>query len=251
MTLVELLNMPLVTSRREQVLVALYYDTVIGSTPGMTAEQVKSALISARVTGSRNANVADVLNKSGALVDFTSPSGAARLWRLTDPGIEKVRQLVGLPETHVERKHDIQALSDLVRTIADEEVRKYFEEGLIALRSGALRASIVFVWSGVVRTIREKTLAKGSVLLNAALKKHFQACRVVKSIDDFAYVPDSLLILAAQELQLVDKSQRTMLEHGLDLRNHSGHPAKYNPGPKKVSSFIEDMLSTVFDIRAC
>jgi hypothetical protein len=36
------------------------------------------------------------------------------------------------------------------------------------------------------------------------------------------------------------------LEEALNLRNRCGHPTKYRPGEKKVSSFIEDVAGIVF-----
>jgi len=250
MTLVELLGKLDSPSRQSQTLVALYYGTVVGQVADMTAAQLKGALVASRAPRAKNANVADILSKCGEYVDYTTPKAGARLWRLTGTGIEHVRSLVGIPETHIEKKHDVQALTDLVVGISSPEVRKYFEEAIVCLRAGALRACIVFVWTGVISTVRERMFAKGLPALNAALVRHYQKCKTINSLDDFAYVPDNLLLLAAQDLQLFDKSQKTILEHGLDLRNHSGHPAKYDPGGKKASSFIEDMLSIVFGIKA-
>ncbi len=53
-------------------------------------------------------------------------------------------------------------------------------------------------------------------------------------------------MLSAQELGLYDKNQRAVLEDCLNLRNKCGHPGKYKVGPKKVSSFIEDLIGIVF-----
>ena len=50
----------------------------------------------------------------------------------------------------------------------------------------------------------------------------------------------------AQDLGLFDKAEKTTLGEALDLRNRCGHPSKYVPGVKKVSSFIEDVVGIVF-----
>lgn len=250
MTLAELLSPIKNGLRRDQVLSTLYFATIIGQQVGLSADEVRRSLVSARIPKARDANVADVLAKCGHLVDFSEVKPGPRIWRLTSSGITHVRKLLNLPETHVEKVNDVAALSALIGSIADDEVRKYFEEALLCLQADALRACIVFAWSGTVRTIRERMLSRGEVVLNAVLVKHYTKCKHVKSIDDFAYVPDTLLIQAAQDLQLLDKSEKTVLEHALDIRNHCGHPAKYNPGAKKVSSFLEDLLSTVFGITA-
>jgi len=82
--------------------------------------------------------------------------------------------------------------------------------------------------------------------LNAAILKHDPKARKVTKLDHFAYIKDSVALLAAQDLGIFDKSEKDTLEEALDLRNRCGHPAKYQPGVKKVSSFIEDLISTVF-----
>ena len=48
------------------------------------------------------------------------------------------------------------------------------------------------------------------------------------------------------DLSIFDKSEKRQLGQALDLRNDCGHPVKYKPGEKKVSSFIEDVTSIVF-----
>jgi hypothetical protein len=53
-------------------------------------------------------------------------------------------------------------------------------------------------------------------------------------------------LLAAKDLGQLDKNQKDTLEEALDLRNRCGHPGKYKPGVKKVSSYIEDIVSIVF-----
>jgi len=47
-------------------------------------------------------------------------------------------------------------------------------------------------------------------------------------------------------LFVLDKNEKDILEEALNLRNKCGHPGKYKLGPKKVSSFIEDIVNIVF-----
>ena len=68
----------------------------------------------------------------------------------------------------------------------------------------------------------------------------------IKKVDDLVLVKESVLLLSLQELGLVDKNQRSVLEDCLNLRNKCGHPGKYKVGEKKVSSFIEDLVGIVF-----
>jgi len=55
-----------------------------------------------------------------------------------------------------------------------------------------------------------------------------------------------MTLQAAQDLGVLDKNEKDTLKERLSLRNRSGHPGKYLPGIKKVSSFIEDVISILF-----
>lgn len=66
------------------------------------------------------------------------------------------------------------------------------------------------------------------------------------NLGHFAYIKNRITLLGAMELGIVDKNQKDILIENLNLRNKCGHPGKYKPGPKKASSFIEDIVSIVF-----
>lgn len=200
----------------------------------------------ARTKGWARVNVADVLSKSGPLVDTSGLQGKKRLWNLTDSGREHVRNLLGLPKVDVEVEHDVGTLEELVAKIPDTDVRDYLDEAVKCLQVGALRACTVFVWVAAIRTIQSGLIAKGSAAATAAVQKHDPKARAVKSLDDFAYVKDATTLLAAKELGILDKNQKDTLTEALNLRNRCGHPGKYRPGAKKVSAFVEDITSIVF-----
>jgi len=246
MTLVEFLAPLKTASHRERVLAVMYYRQRYDGVDSLTAEQIKSGLERARAPKWKSVNVPDVLAKSGELVDTTGREGAALLWKLTPSGEEHVREQLGLPATDPEVEHDVGSLTAIVAKVKDLVVRAYVEEAITCLQVDALRACVVFLWVGAVRIIHTEMLTYGEIPLNAALLKHDRNARKVTKVDHFAYIKDSVALLAAQDLGMFDKSEKDTLEEALDLRNRCGHPAKYKPGAKKVSSFIEDLISTVF-----
>ena len=130
--------------------------------------------------------------------------------------------------------------------IADPVVKGFVEESVTCLKVGALRAAIVFLWAGVVRTLQEKVILKGVGNVNAAIQVHDSKARQVKTVDDFQYIKDKTFLLAAEGVGVVDKAERTTLEDALKLRNNCGHPNNYNPGPAKAKSFIEDVTGIVW-----
>ena len=93
---------------------------------------------------------------------------------------------------------------------------------------------------------QERLVAKGGQAVATALLKHDSKARPIKTVDDFTFSKEVHQLQVAQDLGLLDKAEKTTLGEALDLRNRCGHPNKYSPGVKKVSSFIEDVISIVF-----
>jgi hypothetical protein len=247
MTLVEFLA-PILRegAHLNRVLAILYFAQRYEGSAGMTAEQVRAKLITARVPTARKVNVPDVLGKSGALADIAGEVGKAKLWKLTDQGAARVREVLGLPEADAEIEHDVGTLTQLTVKITDDVVRTYLDEAIRCLQVGALKACVVFTWAGAIRTIQEQLLTKGGAPVTTALQRHDNRARQVRTIDDFALSKETHHLQVAQDLGLIDKGQKTTLDEALDLRNRCGHPSKYQPGVKKVSSFLEDVIGIVF-----
>jgi hypothetical protein len=246
MTLVEFLHPIKSNSNRDKCLAVLYYKLRYENIESMTAQQIHQAFVQTRMPNAAGVNVPDVLAKSGALVDSPGSTGSARLWRITDAGRTRVRHLMGLPETEAEVEHDISELNRLLARITDPIVKGFVEESVSCIRVGALKAAIVFLWAGAVRTLQEKVILKGVSNVNAAIVIHDTNARQVKKVDDFQYIKDKTFLLAAEGVGILDKAERGTLESALDLRNKCGHPTKYSPGPARTKSFIEDVTGIVF-----
>ena len=246
MTLVEFIAPLSKNKHQDRILAILYYKERYEAKGALTAEQIRQGLRIARVKRWSKVNVADVISKSGHLLDTAGLEENKRLWHLTDSGSTYVRELLGLPKSDVEVEHDIGTLQTKVLQIQNPDVRDYLEEGLKCLQVGALRACVVFVWTAAIRIIQEKLISSGQTSVNSALKKHDPKARDIRRLDDFAYIKDLITLLAAKELGIIDKNQKDTLEEALGLRNRCGHPSKYIPGVKKVSAYIEDLASIVF-----
>ncbi len=246
MTLVEFIAPLLKGTHQDRILAIFYYRERYEQKTTLTAEEIRKSLKSIRLKGWARVNIADVLNKSGSLVDTSTTQGKGRPWNLTDSGRERVRQILGLPKADVEVEHDAGTLEALLTSASDPEVRNYLEEALKCLRVGALRACVVFVWTAGIRTIQTALMAKGATALTSSLRTHDPKTRDIKGIDDFAYVKDATTLLAAKDLGILDKNEKDTLTESLNLRNRCGHPSKYRPGVKKVSAFVEDVTSIVF-----
>ena len=233
-------------SVRKISLAVLYFALRYENTESLTVEDVKGMIKRGRLAKAAKSNIADALSKSAPYVETCGKKDNRLLWRLTSTGEKFVRQILELPEHDVEVQHDISSLDALLKNIGHEYSRAFVEEALTCLKVNALRAAIVFLWAGAIRIIQEGVMKKGVKKVNAALSKYESNPRAVKKIDDLSYFKDSTLLLVAQELGLFDKNERSVLQGALDLRNKCGHAGKYSPGPKRASSFIEDLMTVVF-----
>lgn len=246
MTIVEFLHPLKGGAIRDICLAALYFSDRYNGNSEVTVEELRALLKRARVPRAAKLNLADVLAKSAPHVDTAGKRSRSFLWTLTTAGREHVRSTLGLPEAEPEIEHDVSSLESLLSSVSDPEVADYLAEAIKCLSVGALRAAVVFLWAGSVRQIQQNCLDCGASNVDAAVQKHDPKARTIKKLDDLVYIKESVLLLAAQDLGLFDKNQRSTLTDALNLRNKSGHPGKYKPGPKKVSSFIEDLVSILF-----
>jgi hypothetical protein len=97
-------------SQRELCLGVLYYYQRYSDRPSLTVEEIRADLMRARVPKASKINVADVLNKSGAMVDSPGASGSRRLWQLTTTGEAHIRTVLKLPAPEPEIEHDVAVL---------------------------------------------------------------------------------------------------------------------------------------------
>lgn len=247
MTLVEFLFPLKGGQQRDLVLAAMYYLKRYKDRESVTAPELRAALAATKLPKTKAINVNDVINKSAPYVH--SPGGkenGALLFALTDKGDQYVRELLGLPAAEPEVEHDVTTLTNLAANIADENVRGYVEEAITCLRFGALRAAVVFLWTGAIRTLHEEAIAAGAARTTAAIQKQNPKARDVATVNDFAWINDRVFLEACPDIGLLDKTEKATLITNLELRNSCGHPTKYKPGPKKVSAFVEDVLGIVF-----
>lgn len=242
MTLIEFIAPIKGKGHKETALAALLYAELHEGLGSLTVGQVRDRMKTSRIKNADGINVSSVLARTNHYVH--KPNGGG--WSLTPSGRTYIRELLGLPAADVEKQQDVSKLQTAVSRISDSIIREYIGESLVCLQHGALRACVVFAWTGAIRVVHDRMLGYNNVALNAALKKHDPKARDVSQVEHFAYIKDKTTLLAAQELGIFDKAQKDTLEEGLNLRNRCGHPGNYKPGEKKVSSFIEDLVTIVF-----
>jgi len=246
MTIVEFLHPLKGKSLKIICLAAMYFNQRYQEADSLTIEGLRALLKRAKIPKAGQLNLAATLAQSAPYVDAVGKDGNRFHWALTTTGESYVREQLELPASDIEIENDVSSLEALISTVADKDVSDYLNEAVKCLQVNARRASVVFLWSGAVKKIRDDIFACGIGNVNIALTKYDAKAKQIKWVDDLVLVKESILLLMSQELGLFDKNQRSVLEDCLNLRNKCGHPGKYSVGPKKVSSFIEDLVGVLF-----
>jgi hypothetical protein len=141
---------------------------------------------------------------------------------------------------------DSKLMTNTLPRVIDEDEREYFIEADTCLRCGALRSSIIILWLAAMRNIQKRIIGLKKQF-NIEIKKYDPRAREVDSIDDFAYIKDKNIILAAQSMSIFDKPQKDTLEECLNLRNRCGHPGNYAPQKQRILGYIEDIIQVLYN----
>lgn len=141
------------------------------------------------------------------------------------------------------QEFETNALKRQINNLENDDEKEFLMEAVRCLENGAYRAGIIFIWNYAIRTIHHRLLKHSLNSLNTAVKNHYPNAKNIKTEDDFAYIKESIVLKAAQDLGEFDKNQKQVLEKWLDERNFCSHPGKYKPTPTKAMSCIEDIIN--------
>jgi hypothetical protein len=238
-------------SSTARALAMIYYVATEEAVAAVTSASLRALFKRLRAPAAATINTADILGRLGKSGYVEAISGSSPIaWKITDSGASSIRAKLGIPDDTSEVRAEIAALTALAQKKAtSEETRDFLLEAVSCLGATALRAAVVFIWSGAIWTVQEWLMKKPLADVNREIQRH-QKTREVKTIDDFAFVNDATTLLAARDLGLWDKGQHTIVEHALDLRNQCGHPSRYKLPPSRCKSVIEELINLVFTLAA-
>lgn len=229
-------------SRKEQVLAAMAWVGACTKDCSVSSGKIRELLVSARIPRASKINVSNALARAQELVAKNNEAGG---WWLTVTGQRYISGELGLSIGGA-TSPPVSSVRAVAAAVSDPVARGYVEEAILCLEAGALRASVVFLWTGAIRTLQERAMQEGKRAVTSAVQRHDKRAPQITSIDTFAWVKDKDTLLAARDLGLIDKGQWAALQEGLNLRNHCGHPTKYTLGVAKATAFIEDIAGIVF-----
>lgn len=142
-------------------------------------------------------------------------------------------------------EHGVADLEKIAARISDPGAKKFIEEAVLCLSVNALRAAIVFVWVGAIADLKTRIWSHGASAVTIAFQK-YNAKAQLKTHDDLLKFQEVDILNVAQDLAVIDKAQKLILGHALDLRNQCGHPNKYWPTVSKAKAHIEDIAGILW-----
>ncbi|ODC03189.1 hypothetical protein BFW38_06165 [Terasakiispira papahanaumokuakeensis] len=171
MTIVEFLH-PIKTGGLKNIcLSAMYFFQRYQNGDAITVEGLRALLKRAKIPRADKLNLAATLSQSAPLVDTVGKDGNKFLWKLTSTGETHVRDLLNLPANDIEIENDVSSLESLIDSISDNDLTDYLSEAVKCLQVNALRASVVYLWSGAVKKIRDEVFSCGVSNVNPAVQK--------------------------------------------------------------------------------
>lgn len=131
---------------------------------------------------------------------------------------------------------------DMLRSkIVEERDTILFDEAVICLNGGALRAAYITTWIATAESLKFKFYDMSS-------RDHEIKKKVISSIEDFEQKQkptDSLLIRSAEDFGLITSEQRLKLEHMKSMRGVYAHPLSTAPSKNEVRLAIELSVNIV------
>ncbi len=139
-------------------------------------------------------------------------------------------------------------LEHLVFELQNSDEIDYLMEGLGCFRNGLLRAGVIFLWSAVIKNIRQKIIDSTELsVINKELQILVPKIKQIKNVDSFEFIKDETTLHLSERVGLYGKFEKNELINScLGLRNKCGHPSNYKPEMQKVKAFVEDILNMVY-----
>lgn len=194
-------------------------------------------------------NISQALINSAGL-GFVHNTGAKRgkaiLWEVTDSGAADVETRLGIVAELHEFAREVVELTAVASALANQDIREYLQEGVNCLKVRAVRASIVFVWSGAIRLVQQK-LMDTALIGKTITSLRAQGIKAnINSIDDWSYVKDIQTLQTAKDVGLYNKTEHQTIGNALVLRNQCGHPSNFTPTLNKTKSYLEEINDLMF-----
>lgn len=140
--------------------------------------------------------------------------------------------------------------------IADlEQVQKgkyheYMEEAIQCIQADAYRGAVVLGWQAAMYGLYQE-MKKHDEPFHVVYQKKFGAVPgfEVNSFWDFQKLQDQNILILAEDIGLIDKSIKDMLNREKDTRNKAAHPGIYDVGPNGTKAHLEIVMQLLIELE--
>lgn len=225
-------------TRRDQLLIVLACE----GTPKKVAETKKLAA-EGGLRSAKNWNVSLELTRTRGLAANT-PAG----WVLTSDGKRHVDKLIGAPEARLAsvaaslRKH--------LEGVASPDVKGFLEEAVSCYEHTFYRAAIVLSWVGAVAILHNYVFTTKLTEFNTEATRRLANSRnpwvPARRQEDLGRMSENDLLQVLDDIRVITKNEKQLLEQALRLRNSCGHPTSVSISANVAAAHIETLMLNVY-----
>ncbi|WP_435069636.1 hypothetical protein [Haloplanus sp. C73] len=142
--------------------------------------------------------------------------------------------------------HSLAADLEQIRT---DKYHDYMEEALQCVQAGAYRGAVVLGWQAAMYALY-KGLEAHNDPIHVAYQKQFQTTPNFNITDfwSFQKMNDRDILILAENVGLIDKSLKDILDKERDIRNKAAHPGQFDVGPNGTKAMLEKMVQLLVSL---
>lgn len=137
-----------------------------------------------------------------------------------------------------------------LNTLQDEKYREYLNEAVQCIQAEAYRGAVVLGWQAAMYGLYIE-LESLDTPLHVAYQKKFGKTPdfKIENFWDFQKMRDHEILVLSEEVGLIDKSLKDMLEREKDTRNKAAHPGVYDVGPNGTKAVLETIIQLLIKLQ--
>jgi hypothetical protein len=170
---------------------------------------------------------------------------AERGYKLQRHYREELAKMLGTGRVLVQTNAELRKLE---ARLPEGSTKNFLKETIDCFEAGANRATIVMCWilalDHLIDYVMQSHLPAFNTVLAANTNKRVKTSKVTTR-DDFADIPEGMLIEFLRSAGVISADVRKLLDEKLGIRNSSAHPSAIIIKKSKVIEFVDDLVENV------
>jgi hypothetical protein len=158
---------------------------------------------------------------------------------------EELAKLLGTERALIQTNAELRKLE---ARLPEGSTKGFLMETIDCFEAGANRATIVMCWiltlDHLIDHVMESHLPAFNTVLATNTNKRVKTSKVINR-DDFADIPEGMLIEFLRSSGVISPDVRKLLDEKLGIRNSSAHPSAIVIKKSKVIEFVDDLVENV------